>query len=257
MQRLSKFAKAGNRVISGIVVVLMLMLFAYGGYSLWRIHMIYNAASPDYGFGAKTITFAELARRNPDVKGWLTVAGTHIDYPVVQGDDDMTYINKNALGDFEMSGAIFLDAENSADFSDAYNLTFGHHMAGGLMFGDLDKFTKKRFLKKHHRGTLYTTGACYRLEIVAAAEIDAYDTRFYNVSDKKTAAALPQLMKNIGEVALAARGDLSADRPVFAMSTCHDDKTDGRIVVFAKMTPVKNLAKAHKTLRAKRVKVSG
>lgn len=256
MERFSKFAKGGNKVITVIVVILMLLLLAYGGYSLWRIHAIFNAASPNFGFGAKTISFDELVRRNPDVKGWLTVKGTHIDYPVVQGDDDMEYVNKNALGDFEMSGAIFLDSDNSADFSDAYNLTFGHHMAGGMMFGDLDKFTKKKFLKKHHKGMLYTKGQCYQLNIIASAEVSAYDTRFYNVTDKKASSALTTVMQNIESVALTSRGSMKANKPIFAMSTCHDAKTDGRIIVFAKMTPVKNLDKAHKTLKAKRYKVN-
>ena len=80
---------------------------------------------------------------NPDVRGWLTIDGTHVDYPIVQGEDDMEYVNKGVYGEFSLSGTIFLDSENTSDFSDCYNLLFGHHMANGAMFGDVVRFTDR------------------------------------------------------------------------------------------------------------------
>ena len=40
----------------------------------------------------------ELLAINPDVRGWLTIDGTHVDYPIVQGEDDMEYVNKGVYG---------------------------------------------------------------------------------------------------------------------------------------------------------------
>ena len=50
----------------------------------------------------------ELALINPDTRGWLTIPDTHIDYPVLQGNDDMEYINKDVFGEFSLSGSLFL-----------------------------------------------------------------------------------------------------------------------------------------------------
>lgn len=47
---------------------------------------------------------------NKDVAGWITIDDTHIDYPVVQGKDDMEYINKDVYGEFSLSGSIFYPA---------------------------------------------------------------------------------------------------------------------------------------------------
>ena len=100
----------------------------------------------------------ELLAINPDVRGWLTIDGTHVDYPIVQGEDDMEYVNKGVYGEFSLSGTVFLDSENTSDFSDCYNLLFGHHMANGAMFGDVVRFTDRTYFEKHQTGTTFLSG---------------------------------------------------------------------------------------------------
>lgn len=58
----------------------------------------------------------------------------------------MEYINKDVYGEFSLSGSIFLSCMNKKDFSDNYNLVYGHHMANGGMFGDVVSFTEKVIL---------------------------------------------------------------------------------------------------------------
>lgn len=258
MNRLAALAKMGNKAISVISGVLILAMMVYGGYSLWQMNAVFRAASPvNAGSGGRTIGFAELQKRNPDVRGWITVKGTHIDYPVAQGRDDLEYVNKNVLGDFELSGAIFLAADNDRDFKDAYNLTYGHHMAQGKMYGDLPRFTGEKFFARHKKGMLYTAGQCYRLHIFAVVDTNAYDRSYYNVADKKIMASLPAFVQKISGDALHFRSaGLKADRQIIALSTCQDAKTDGRTIVFAKMIPVKDNAKAQSALARKRVRVS-
>lgn len=49
--------------------------------------------------GEDNPTLKDLKKLNPDVKAWIQVPKTNIDYPVVQGQDDMEYINKNVYGE--------------------------------------------------------------------------------------------------------------------------------------------------------------
>ena len=49
----------------------------------------------------------DLMAKNPDVVGWVTIDGTNIDYPFVQGKDNQEYLNKNVLGESAVSGACF------------------------------------------------------------------------------------------------------------------------------------------------------
>lgn len=55
-------------------------------------------------------TLAELQARNPDVCGWLTIDGTNIDYPFVQGATNMDYINRDVTGRFRCPARSFSTA---------------------------------------------------------------------------------------------------------------------------------------------------
>ena len=149
-----RIAQAGNQILNIIVMGIILFLFLYGGYSLWDTYMSAKSAflsddllsyKPQQGEGANP-SLEDLMAINKDVAGWITIDDTHIDYPVVQGKDDMEYINKDVYGEFSLSGSIFLSCMNKKDFSDNYNLVYGHHMANGGMFGDVVSFTKKIIL---------------------------------------------------------------------------------------------------------------
>lgn len=61
-------------------------------------------------------TFEELRAINPDVCAWITLDGTKIDYPVLQGEDNLTYINKDVYGNFALAGSIFLDSNCDRSF---------------------------------------------------------------------------------------------------------------------------------------------
>ena len=54
-----------------------------------------------------------------------------------------------------VAGAIFLDSDNNADFSDDKNIIYGHNMKDGSMFRGLRNFLDDEFLKEHHILYLY------------------------------------------------------------------------------------------------------
>ena len=135
-------SKTGDWLVSFVAAILATVMLLYGGYALWDTAMLYQGAfvsqnlmkyKPSVSVDEDDAGLNELLAINPDVRGWLTIDGTHVDYPIVQGEDDMEYVNKGVYGEFSLSGTIFLDSENTSDFSDCYNLLFGHHMANGAM----------------------------------------------------------------------------------------------------------------------------
>ena len=228
----SALADAGDRLVGLAAGCLFSVLLVFSGYCLWDSATVaYGAlvtpqlrrAKPEPG----SPTLAELQAQNPDVCGWLTLDGTHIDYPVVQGADDLEYVNKAADGSFALSGAVFLSAANRADFSDAYNLIYGHHMENGAMFGDLTQFSESEYFADHTAGTLYTEGASYELQVFACVLTDAYDPVIYTPSTDPAALAA-----YIRAHAVQYR-EPPADCRVAAFSTCDDSRTNGRVAVFA------------------------
>ena len=103
-----------NSILDNGLVLLLLLGLAYGCYALWDSQNLAQEATAEqyavYKPQEDTLGFAELQALNEDVIGWITVYGTPIDYPVVQGEDNWEYINKSAEGTYSLTGAIFADA---------------------------------------------------------------------------------------------------------------------------------------------------
>ena len=108
MERILKYiAKGGNIFIAIITGILMVSLGLYGVLMLWDTYRTEIKAFASYDLLQYRPNIEEdeppylddLIKINPDVAGWVTIYGTNIDYPVMQGKDDKEYLNKDALGE--------------------------------------------------------------------------------------------------------------------------------------------------------------
>lgn len=86
----------------------------------------------------QTIDFDQLISTNPDTVAWIQIPNTSINYPVVQTTNNETYLSRTFTGSISISGTIFLDADNTSDFSDLNSILYGHHRTDRTMFADLD-----------------------------------------------------------------------------------------------------------------------
>lgn len=232
--------RAADSVLDTAVLLLFLLLLAVGCYSVWDSGQVQTeAASSGYEQyrpdGEDSLSFAELREQNPDVFGWLTVYGTNIDYPLVQGKDNDTYLNTDAKGEYSLSGALFLDYRNSTDLSDFNSIIYGHHMAGGVMFGEIGSFQDQEYFNSHRYGSIYCDGRYYGLEFFAFLQTDAYNEELYRpaVSGEEQEAYLTL----IRETAVHCRetGAASGGRLVL-LSTCTSNITNGRHILVGKLT---------------------
>ncbi len=244
---LKTITKAGNTIIRIITGILAAVFLIYAVFVLWDMYRTEIDAFASYDLLKYRPNIEEreppylddLLEINPDTVGWLTIYGTNIDYPVFQGDTDMEYVNKDAYGDYSISGSIYLSVLNNKDFSDPYSLIYGHHMDNGSMFGDIVKFRKKAFFfnknncrYRDDEGVLIMQEQVYNLKVFAIVETDAYDSMFYR-SDK-TAEELPALL---AYVSTKARHEIKLNNidKVLALSTCDSAATEGRIVLLCRM----------------------
>ena len=243
MHTAAKLARAGDRLVSLLAAGLILLMLLYGGYSLWDTAMVFNGAflssdllqfKPAAGDPDSNPTLAELQAINPDVLGWLTIDDTHIDYPVVIGETDMEYVNKDVYGDFALSGSIFMDSDNARDLSDAYTLVYGHHMDNGAMFGDVVEFVNTDYFESHQTGTLYLPDATYSIEIFACVQVDAFDSMVYDPLAQE--GDVSELLHYVDEIAVQSRyiGVQPTDK-VIGLSTCAEAETNGRVVIFGRL----------------------
>ena len=236
-------ARVGNRILSIMAGILILLMLSYGMYSLWDTYKIYANSFADEELlkfrptddGEDNPTLKDLKKLNPDVKAWIQVPKTNIDYPVVQGQDDMEYINKNVYGEFELSGAIFLSCLNKDDFSDPYNLVYGHNMKNGGMFADVADFTKKEYFETHQKGKLYLTDATRNIRFFACMKVTAADAKIYH-PDGYRKENLKDLLDYIQANAVQYRDvNVADENSLIALSTCSEAETNGRVVLIGKL----------------------
>ena len=119
--------RAADFLVSTVVVLFLVVAGAYSAYALWDNSQVYAAADnvqaellqfkPKAG-ADNGASFEELLGINPDVCAWVTLDNTAIDYPVVQGEDNFTYVNTDVYGDFSLAGSIFLDVNCDKNFTD-------------------------------------------------------------------------------------------------------------------------------------------
>ena len=243
MKKAAMAARVGNRILSIMAGILILLMLSYGMYSLWDTYKIYANSFADEELlkfrptddGEDNPTLKDLKKLNPDVKAWIQVPKTNIDYPVVQGQDDMEYINKNVYGEFELSGAIFLSCLNKDDFSDPYNLVYGHNMKNGGMFADVADFTNKEYFEMHQKGKLYLTDATRKIRFFACMIVTAADAKIYH-PDGYRKENLKDLLDYIQANAVQYRDvNVADENSLIALSTCSEAETNGRVVLIGKL----------------------
>lgn len=243
MKKTAMAARVGNRILSIMAGILILLMLSYGMYSLWDTYKIYANSFADEELlkfrptddGEDNPTLKDLKKLNPDVKAWIQVPKTNIDYPVVQGQDDMEYINKNVYGEFELSGAIFLSCLNKDDFSDPYNLVYGHNMKNGGMFADVADFTNKEYFETHQKGKLYLTDATRKIRFFACMKVTAADAKIYH-PDGYRKENLKDLLDYIQANAVQYRDvNVADENSLIALSTCSEAETNGRVVLIGKL----------------------
>ena len=147
-----------HKSIDYIVLIAALLLFLICLYAMIDAYMVYAGAN------------------DSNIMKYKPAAGDTemIDYPVMQGETNSEYLNKDPYGEFSLSGSIFLDSRNEKMFSDPYSLIYGHHMEYGAMFGSLDGYADREYFDAHKTGTLTVIkGAEYKITFFASCKAQA------------------------------------------------------------------------------------
>lgn len=187
MNKCRKIIRIVDKIVNLLIAICFFPILCYGLYGVWdsqqinqqadtSLYEIYKPSEND------EMSFQELKSINQDVFGWLTIEGTHIDYPLVQGTDNSRYVNTNVKGEFSLSGSLFLDCRNKQDFSNINNVIYGHHMEKKAMFGELENFSEQSYFSYHQTGKIFDGNSWHTIEFFAFLEADAYDSILYNVS---------------------------------------------------------------------------
>ena len=221
--------------VDGLLLTGFFLLILVSGYCLYDSFYVYT----------HTLDAAEIARYKPSgsgsdrtetspitdgMVGWITLDGTGIDYPVMQGEDNSEFLNKDPYGKFSLSGSIFMDSRNSPAFDDEYTVIYGHHMAYGKMFGALDSYLEEDYARSHASGTLLIgkDGAERReLTVFAVAQASAKERTLFQPGP---AGKVMRCLADSGALIL-----YEPSGRIMALTTCAESSVDARILVFCEI----------------------
>lgn len=249
-----KIVKAANSLLNFFVILFLCIAGLYAGYALWDNNQVYAAAQNVQADmiklkpvlsgleGEEGASFEELLAINEDVRAWLTVDNTGIDFPILQGETNLTYINTDVYGNFALAGSIYLDSRNDKEFHDLVSLLYGHHMDGGDMFGDLDKFKDETFFNENKTGLLILPDRSYDLEIFACLLADASEDAIFEPQEYE--ADIDGLLDFTEQNAMYYDTDTvtrlretNGQEQILILSTCSTEFTDARTIVLTVMKP--------------------
>lgn len=174
---------------------------------------------------------------NSDYKGWLTIYGTQISEPVVQGETNETYLRTNINGEHAEAGTLFLD-ETTDLTQDGNLIIYGHKMNDGTMFGTLDKFEDEEFFDNNGTVCWESEKGKEYYQIFALLVLPGYSTApdfidlqaWNNVLDEEQTA---DMLNTIADRASIFRGEsfnLEKDKYLFLV-TCDYSINNGRLVL--------------------------
>jgi sortase B len=228
------FSLIGIMAVSGWHVYNSVHQYSKARRTYKQIEKVANV-DPDQFTGV--VDFDKLRKINDDVCAWLYQEDTVIDYPVVQGTDNSTYLHHDLHGNYSVSGTLFVDYRDEPDFKGFNTVIYGHHMNDGSMFKSLRGYTKvDGYYNKHKTLELITPEKKYHLVVfssfITKADSDAYNYSFPTEQSKQDFIDFAR-----SNSAIDTNVDVTTSDRIVTLSTCAYDFENARYVVFCKMVP--------------------
>ena len=184
--------------------------------------------------------YAQLARRNPDMVGWLSIDGTSVNAPVMHTPQSPEYyLRRDFDKNDSISGMLFLDGTNDLTQTGTNLIIYGHNMKNNTMFSDVARYTDAGFRLQHPTVQFDTLDARAAYQVFAVFEVDAsvgneaaLQCYSYRGGDEAAHADFIEYVKKYAKYEkelLPQQGDT-----LLTLSTCDNITENGRIAVMAK-----------------------
>lgn len=212
----------GVFLISGLKLLSILTQYKEGQDTYKRISQTVVKDEPQADY--PTIDFNALRGINPQIAGYIYIKD-FMEYPIVQGTDNDTYLRTMLDGTYNPCGTLFVDC-NIPEGMEAQNvIIYGHNMDDGSMFGQLHKYFEPDFFAANRTVHIYTPEHHYLYKVVAAytASVDGF-TYQYSFTDEADYMKFLTETKNASVIPVDT--ELNAESRVITLSTCTADGSD-------------------------------
>ena len=197
-----------------------------------------NGSGYDGDLEEMRASLSALREINSDVYGWIYVADTRINYPILRGPDNDYYLDHGYNRNYLPIGSIFLDFSTKDTLNDNYNaVLYGHNVAAGnMMFHDVTKFLNQEFFDSA-RIYIYTMEGVYIYKPVSIYQTKSdyfyFRTGFHSEEEFLTFAA-----EMVSNSKFPAGETFASGDTMITLSTCTNGAPDGRYSLHAKLIEV-------------------
>ncbi len=186
-------------------------------------------------------TVIDLQKTNEDVKGWIKINDTKINYPLLQGIDNDYYLNRNYQKEYSSYGSIFIDKDSNLDDVNSNVIIYGHSMNDQEMFQNLLNYSNKEYYDSHKIIEIYTNNEARKYEIVTVFKSRVFYQdeqnvfRYYYCHDLSSEEKYNDYVNNCKNLELYDTGiDAHFGEQLITLITCEYSEDNGRMVVVAK-----------------------
>ena len=244
--------KKGKGIVSNLILIVALAVFAVSAYQLFKIGKGYYDGRSEYdkirdlaietkddgGDDAGNqpryqVNFDELMALNSDTIGWIRFdpEPAIINYPIVQGKDNQEYLHKTFSANDNSLGTIFLNVENNPNFRDQNSIIYGHRMKDGSMFRHLQDYEDRAFWEANPYFYIYTPdGQELIYHIYSMGEV--LDTSDTYLTEFNTEEEYQNFLNMTKQVSLYDTGiEVTTSDTIVTLSTCTSASDNHRFVV--------------------------
>ncbi len=253
------------RIVRGVIFVIALVVFLVSAYQLLTIYLDYKRGTDEYnslaGEAKKVIEAVEetqaggntgtdgtapedtgspraralcdvMRSQNKDYVGWITVADTKIDYPIVQCGDNDYYLTHTFAGEKNAAGTLFLDCNLTEGMESKNVIEYGHNMKNGSMFAGLKKYRDDEFYQAHKTFQVYTADHIYEYEVFAVC-VTAPDSDIYTIGFAGSDDFMSYIQMVQEQSVIETGVTVEPEDSIITLSTCVNNNVD-RLVVQAR-----------------------
>ncbi len=264
-----EWKKDKKQIIYGIIFVISLAVFIFSAVKLIGIAWNYYTADKEYeqleeyiavteddteytlldtemrelvnsleaqekGF---SVDFEKLHEINPDCVGWIRYETLKISYPIVQGTDNDYYLTHTFYGNVRTAASIFMDYNNSPDYSDFNTFIYGHKMKDKSMFGLLTEYSEESFYKENPGFYIYTPEGVSYYTIFSCYEANVYEQEDTFTNKFSSADSYQNYLNKIKQRSVYDTGvEVDSSKHMVSLMTCTRSGEDYRFLVHAVKT---------------------
>ncbi len=160
------------------------------------------------------IDFENLQAINPEIQGWIYVPGTNINYPILVGNEDTEYLEKDIYGNYSYVGSIFSYSETNLKEDSVIRL-YGHNVISKQMFGNVTDYADSTYAKSHNIMYIYTPERTKMCQLISAFGSKWDDTVF--TENPKEIMNYANILNKRSEIELELP---EKNRQIYTLGTC-------------------------------------